>query len=334
MPRWTNFPNGITSLGIPTFGTGFLPPFTGNYFFVEETATAGLAAGAGTAQQPFNTIQQALAECTAGNNDVIFLTGTVHVSASQGSIAWNKNNTHLVGLCAPLKRGKRARISSSGSTPFSYLVDVGANGCYFKNFGTFYGFPTTGSTTPVCWRDNSAGGRNDYDLVELLGFGDGTATTGTAAQAGARSMLITGSTGEITLRSCVLGVDTEPRTAANYNLEISGGAPRITIEDTDFEAYCGSGGTGGGFLLIGSAGIDRRLEIKGESRFMNATASGASTFTQAMSLSGSAGGFVDMGESVHGWGFTHWETSASGTLIGAHAVITQSGAGIALEVTT
>lgn len=113
MPRWTNFPNGITSLGIPTFGTGIIPPFTGNYFFVQETTTAGVAFGQGTAQQPFNTIQGALDQCVSGNNDVIFLIGSVHITSS---IAWSKNNTHLVGLCSPLKRGKRARISVTGST--------------------------------------------------------------------------------------------------------------------------------------------------------------------------------------------------------------------------
>ena len=64
MPRFTNFPNGITSLGIPTFGTGTIPPFTGNYFFVQQTTTAGVNAGSGTAQSPYNTIEAALAACS------------------------------------------------------------------------------------------------------------------------------------------------------------------------------------------------------------------------------------------------------------------------------
>src|SRR5262249_35154330 len=164
MGGFTNYPNGITSLGIPTFGSGgFIPPFTGKYFFVQETTTAGVAAGSGTAQAPFNRFDEALASCVAGRNDVIFLTGTVHITSK---ISWSKNNVHLVGLCAPLKRGKRARVSVSGSTPFSFLFDVSASGCLFQNFGTFYGFSTTGATTPICWQDT--GGRNCYNNVEFL----------------------------------------------------------------------------------------------------------------------------------------------------------------------
>lgn len=324
MGGWTNFPNGITSLGIPTFGTGILPPFPGKYFFVEEFTTAGVSAGSGTAQNPYNTIEQALAQCTAGNNDVIFLTGTLHKTSS---IVWSKNNTHLVGLCAPLKRGKRARVSVSGSTAFSYLFDVSASGCIFANFGTFYGFAVTGSTTPICWRDT--GGRNSYELVEILGFGDSTVTTGTANQTGARSLLLSGSTGECTFRSCVLGVDTISRGAANYNLEIAGGSPRNWFIDTAFEAMSAAGGAGGGWLLIGSAGIDRYLQFDG-CQFMNAIGSTATAFTQGLNVSGSAGGIVMCDERTSFLGCTNIETSASARVYTAHSLVVAADAGLAL----
>ena len=310
MARWTNFPNGITSLGIPTFGTGFVPPFPSNYFFVQENSNlgAGVSGGEGTAQHPFNTLDDALAACTAGNNDVVFFAGTQHRTSA---LAWNKNNTHLVGLCAPLKRGKRARISVSGSTPFSYLVNNSANGCIFQNFGTFYGFPTTGATTPVCWNDT--GGRNCYNLVEFLGFGDNTVTTGTANQTTARAFVLNTSTGETTWRSCVFGGDTLQRNATNYTLEIAGGAPRCTIEDCDFESVLGSSGTGSSHLLIGSSGIYGYLDVI-TSRFLCDTQSSGSTMTQALHVSSSANGFVLLDRST-GFGFTHWETSASGCVV-------------------
>lgn len=328
--RWTNYPNGITSLGIPTFGAGGLLPFVGNYWFVQEVTTAGVAAGEGSAKSPFNTLQQAINAATPGNNDVIFLTGTVHQSAGQGSILWNKNNTHLVGLCAPVRRGKRARISVTGSTGFNQLVKVTGTGCQFLNFGTFYGFPNT-SGALVCWEDD--GGENFYGNCELLGFGDGTASTGTAALAGARSLKMNSNTGQNTFRSCVFGVDTEPRTAANYNIEIAGGSPRNTFEDCDLEAYIGSGGTGGGFLLVGAAGIDRYLNFR-DCRFGNAFLSSASTLTQAMNLSGSAGGVVNLQGLTTGWGFTHWETSQSGSLYGSVPLPVAANMGLELEVAT
>ena len=129
----------------------------------------------------------------AGRNDVIFLTGTVHLTSA---VNWTKNNVHLVGLCAPLKNGKRARIIELGQHAIQLSGECLGERCLFQNFGTFYGFPTTGATTPICWNDT--GGRNDYNLVEFLGFGDATVTTGTANQLTARAFVLNTSTGETT----------------------------------------------------------------------------------------------------------------------------------------
>ena len=324
---WTNFPKGVMSMGIPTFGSSGLPPFTGNYFFVQETYTAGSAAGNGTAAAPFNTLAQALASCVAGNDDVIFLSGTVHVTSA---IAWNKNNTHLVGVCGPLQRGKRARISCSGSTPFSNLVNVTANGCYFTNFGTFYGFPTTAATSPVCWVDS--GGRNTYDNVELLGFCDATMTTGTANQTTARAMVISGTTGEITMRSCVFGVDTVVRNATNYTLEIAGFVPRLTFEDCDFEADLGSAGGASSHVLIGASGLDRYSIMK-RCRFMNAVKTGATTMTQVMNVASTANGGLLLDQCT-GFGATHWETTPSSCVLVNMPAVASHDSGLAIADTT
>lgn len=308
MPSFTDFPNGISSLGIPTFGSGgFIPPFPSNYFFVQETTTAGLSAGRGTAAQPFNTLAQALAACTSGANDVVFFTGTIHLTAP---LVWAKNNTHLVGLCAPLKRGKRARISVTGSTPFGPLVSVTGNGCIFQNFGTFFGFTTTGATSPICWQDT--GGRNAYSLVEFLGFGDSTVTTGTANQTGARAFKFNTNTGETTWRSCVFGVDTIQRGAANYTVEIAGGAPRLTFEDCDFEADLAAGGTAGSHVLIGSAGIDRYMDMI-RCRLFSDTKSSGSAMAQALNVSASAGGIVLLDQCTT-FGITAIEGTPSGSV--------------------
>lgn len=322
MPRFTNFPGGITSLGIPTFGTGFLPPYTGNYWFVQELYGSGVNGGVGTAQSPFGTLQQALNAAAPNNNDVIFLTGTVHVTAS---LVW-PSLTHLIGVCSPLKRGKRARISVTGSTPFGPLVSVTGSGCHFQNFGTFFGFPTTGATSPICWQDT--GGRNTYNLVEFLGFGDPTASTGTANQTGARAFKFNTSTGETTFRSCVFGVDTEQRNATNYTVEIAGGAPRITFEDCDFESDLGSSGTAASHLLIGAAGIDRYL-ILNRCHFLSATKSSGSTMAQAFNVSASAGGLVLM-DQCEAVGITAWETSPSGSVFTNMSAVSAPGGGIAL----
>lgn len=324
MAGFTNFPNGITSLGIPTFGTGgIIPPFPSKYFFVEQTTTAGASYGAGTPASPYNTIEQALAQCTAGNNDVIFVTGTIHKTSS---VLWTKNNTHLVGLCAPLKRGKRARISVTGTTPFSYLFDVSANGCIFANIGTFYGFATVGATTPICWRDT--GGRSLYQNVEFLGFGNGTVSTGTSNQTTARAFLLSGSTGECTFNNCVFGVDTISRNAVNWTLEVAGASPRNTFDGCDFEAMMGASAAAGGHILIGSGGIDRYLNFR-RCSFQNAVGSTATAMTQAASIHASAGGIVLIDEGTHMYGATNWETVASGALFTAHPAVSLVDSGIA-----
>src|SRR6185312_16751781 len=109
--------------GVPTMGTGGLLPFTGRYFFVD--AARGSDGNTGQADNPFATLGQAYASCTAGHNDVVFLIGTASLT---GSLTWAKNNTHLIGLCAPVRNGKTSLITSSGTTPFSYLVNVTATG--------------------------------------------------------------------------------------------------------------------------------------------------------------------------------------------------------------
>jgi len=66
----TNFPNGVTSFGMPVIGAGgFLT--TGNVFFVDD---AGSDSGYGTEPDAsFATIDYAIERCTASHGDVIFV---------------------------------------------------------------------------------------------------------------------------------------------------------------------------------------------------------------------------------------------------------------------
>lgn len=67
----TNFPNGISSFGVPVFGSGPFSPF-GRFWFV-DTTTGG---GDGTApDSPFLTMAQAFA--SVGDNDVVCFKGKV-----------------------------------------------------------------------------------------------------------------------------------------------------------------------------------------------------------------------------------------------------------------
>ncbi len=329
MGRLTNFPNGISSFGIPVLGGANGFPFTGTYYFVNEST--GLDGNSGTSpSQALATLDQALklesaATNGAGNrNSVVYFSGTQHRTST---LAWNLPQTHLVGICAPLKRGKRARISVTGSTGFDQLVAVSQPGCYFSNFGTFYGWPNT-STALLAWNDT--GGRSQYDNVEFLGFGDGTVSTGSSNLTGSRAFKFNNSTGESGFRRCVFGVDTTSRNATNYTLEIAGGAPRIYFEDCDFEAFLGSSGGAGSHLLVGAAGIDRYLKFI-NCRFLADVDSGGSTaMAQALNVSGSAGGTVFLDQCTTN-GCTAIQTTPTTNVV-MNMVLATTGGGKAHEV--
>ncbi len=320
---------GITNLdqlylqGVPVIpGSTSAGLFTGNWYFVNETT--GGDGNPGTFDQPLATLSAALAKCNANNNDVVAFSGTIHLTST---LVWNKANVSLIGLCASIKRGKRARISVSGSTAFSPMVSVTAAGCTFSNFGTFYGF-NSASNNITPWQDT--GGRNAYNLVEFMGFGDSTVTTGTANKTTSRAFIFNNSVGESTFRSCVFGVDTVVRNAANYTLEIAGGAPRLTFYDCDFEADIGASGTASSHVLIGSAGIDRYVDFI-NCRFLNSIKSGASAMTQAFNVSGSAGGFVFLDQCTI-VGITKPETTASNSIYINNSAVSAT-AGIAINNT-
>jgi hypothetical protein len=196
--------------GMPLYGVAGVLPFTGNYFWVNESS--GSDGNTGGPQDPFATLTQALSRCTSGNSDVVFLVGSVHVTAT---VAWNLNNTHLIGLTAP-SNSDRARISSTGVTGFSPLVNVTGNGCMFKNIGTFHGGFTGATGSQVCWAEN--GGRNFYENCQFYGGGDAT----TAALAGMRSLTI--GSDENLFHECTIGLDTIVRaTNVNASLEFVAG---------------------------------------------------------------------------------------------------------------
>lgn len=311
--------SSLTVGGVPILGSG-LPLTTGNVFFVNETTGSDGNSGAG--DSPFKTLTQALAKCQANQGDTVVFQGTIHLTAT---LVWNKDQVHLIGMDAPLQTGKRARLSVSGTTAFSPMVNVTGSGCQFANFGTFYGF-NSASNNAICWQD--LGGRNAYDLVEFLGFGDGTVTTGTANITAARAFVFNNNTGETTWRRCQFGVDTVVRNAANFTMEVLGNAPRLQMEGCNFVSDLGSSGTGSSHLKIGTAGIDRWLNLVG-CRF-NSFA-GGSTMAEALNITSDAGGTVVLDQCTAYGAIIAWQTAPTANVV-MNMVTATAGGGIAHEV--
>lgn len=310
--------SSLTVAGVPTMGIS--PLYTGNWWFVNETT--GSDGNIGSAVSPFKTLAQAQAKATANQNDVVVFQGTIHVSST---LVWAKNQVHLLGMDAPLQTGKRARISVTGTTAFSPMVNVTSSGCQFANFGTFYGF-NSASNNAICWQD--LGGRNSYDLVEFLGFGDGTVTTGTSNIVAARAFTFNNNDGETVWRRCQFGVDTVVRNATNYTVEILGNAPRLQFEQCNFVSDLGSSGTASSHLKIGTAGIDRWLNLIG-CRF-NSFA-GGSTMAQALNITSDAGGTVFLDQCTAYGAITALQTTPTANVV-MNMVLATTGGGIAHEV--
>ena len=271
-------PTVLSAIGDIVFNSKTLMSLlaAGNSWFV-NAVTGNDTTGNGSAAAPFATLDAAITAASAGNGDTVYLQGTSHRTSS---LAWNKNNVNLVAINAPSNNG-RGRISSTGATPFSPLVNVTGQGCSFVGLGTFHGGFTTPTGSQVCWND--AGGRNYYSHCVLQGGGDTVA----AALAGMRSLTIQGS-GENLFEDCTIGLDTIVRaTNANASLEMLAGTARNVMRRCLFQSDCSD--VADTHILIQAGGMDRYLLLD-ECAFMNF---GGTLLTACISnAGGSPGGSV------------------------------------------
>lgn len=344
----TNFPNGISSFGVPVVGGIAGIPFTGNYYFVDPAS--GADGNEGSAELPLATLYEAYRRCVDGNNDVVVLvgngqsSGTARLStalananaaafggtASNGTLTWAKNATHLVGVCAPTAISQRARIapptgtytaSTFGANAF---VNVTASGCLFANIDVFCGF-STGSSTMIAWTDS--GGRNAYQNVNIQGLADAASAQGT----GARTLKISGS-GEHTFDGCVFGVDTVTRTVANATLEFSGGTARSVFRNCIFP-FMTSASTPLGIIVSAAAGSDR-FQFFDRCTFINAVGSTSTTMAGLATLAASMGGVLVMKDATL-VGITEFGTDATsrGQIFIDGGTVTAGTSGIAVNPT-
>lgn len=251
-------------------------PFGGSSFFVNEAS--GSDGNDGTVTKPFASLDAALAAATANSGDSVYLMGTSHRTST---LNWNKNGVNLIGLLSP-SNNSRARISASGTTFFTPLVNVTGQGCRIENIATFYGF--VDALASVCWAE--AGGRNFYDGVEFFGGGNATG----AAQAGMRSITIAGN-GENEFDNCTFGLNTIDRNAANATLEFLAGNQRNIFRDAVFQMRATNAGAVHIKALTGA--LDRE-QVFTNPVLLNSIDSGATPITACCSVAADAGGAVVM----------------------------------------
>ena len=299
----TNFPNGITSFGVPVIGGIGGIPFSGNWYFVDPVN--GADGNDGSADYPLATLYAAINRAVSGNNDVIVLmrngaasgtprsstalAQTIDPTATTGTLNWNKNATHLIGMGAPTRVGQRARIAPPTGTYTAAtfgadtFINVTGAGCLFANIDIFVGF-STGSASMIGVLE--AGGRNAYQNVNIQGMGDAASAGGSAA----RTLKITSS--ENTFTDCVLGLDTVARSAANATVELASGTARNSFIGCTFP-FQASAATPLGVLASAASAIDR-WQLFQQCTFINNVQSTSTTLSALATLPASAGGLLLM----------------------------------------
>ena len=306
---YTNFPNGLTSFGIPVFG-GSLPPFTGNYFFCDYLN--GDDGNTGTPDRPLKTLATAYGKTVSGNNDVVFIVGDGATDKTQrmtATLTWANNATHLIGLTAPSMFASRARISNltTATAEINPMMTVSGSGCIFANFSFFQGVGQASTAEQLV---NITGARNTFSRVHFGGMG-ATASSGGAAAATSYCIQFGAGGSENYFDECVIGLDTIARTAANASITIPASAKvtRNVFNRCIFPGLFSGSGTSAFFIDASAAAAVDRDTIFRDCYFYSAINSGGSALSAAANAPVGNGTLVfDRCTSV---GVTAWSGASS-----------------------
>ena len=253
----TNFPNGITSFGVPVIGGGGGLFTQGKSYFVKPNT--GREGNDGLSpDRSLKTLARAHTLATADQNDVVYLFAQSNTAASttdyqSATLTWSKDLVHLVGIGAPVAVSQRARIAQlSTATAVSPLVNITADACVFSNLQFFHGVADATSLVNV----QVTGTKNYFQNVHFAGIGHATMVA-----AGAASLKIDGGA-ENVFRECTIGLDTISRDeTTNGELWLDGGATRNKFIDCLVQAYISNAGYDH-VTVNDTTGIDRWLWFK------------------------------------------------------------------------
>lgn len=300
----SNFPNGVSSFGVPMVGGIGGIPLTGIWYFLDPANGSDGNDGL-SPESPFATLAYAYSKLRDGKNDVIVLIGDGSTAATarlSAQLVWAKDAAHLIGQTAPSNIAQRARISTaSGATAnIANLVNVTAQGCIFANFSLFQGVGEA-ATAEQLWQD--AGQRNYYGNVAFGGMGSAAG----AQHADSYSLQLYGGS-ENLFEGCYFGVDTQDRDAANANVMIRKNASNVASTRNVFRNCLFSmraTDTDPVFIDANESGGMDRFALFKDCTFIN---SGTSSLAAVVAFHASQGGLVVMDNCTVA-GATDWTAS-------------------------
>lgn len=296
----------------------------GNVYFVNGADGSDSNSGE-SPDQALLTINAAFAKCTANQNDIVYLIGDSSGVTMSAALDWNKNYTHLIGVCAPTRVGQRARIFQlSTLTGASPLLTVSASGCVFSNFYIFQGVNDNTSLINV----SVTGGRNYFENVHFAGGGHAT-----QAIDGGASLKLDGAE-ENTFVDCTIGVDTISAATGMVGILFDGEAHRNVFENCRVTMYAGN--TGAAFVEVADGtGIDR-YTIFDNCQFINSNSDNfamASGFVIPAFAANNSSRILLKDCMIHGT--TKLDASDQGVLYGnMNAVTGADASGLAVELIT
>jgi len=223
--NYTNFPNGITSMGVPVLGGG-IPASFGKFIFVN--ADSGSDGNDGSSMTTaIRTLAQANSIATTNKNDVILLSGYATHTVTE-MLTVSKNRVHFIGLEGfgrLATQGSKIQIGVTGTaTDLAPTITTGVRNSFrnikFINASTtnetLYGFIENGEGTLI----------ENCSMVKTAGLDD----------ANHASFWMAGDS--LTMRNCVIGQSNIPNTAAGFGILIdgkTGGATDGTVKENFLE---------------------------------------------------------------------------------------------------
>lgn len=225
---FTNFPNGVTSFGIPILGAQALS-MPGTSYFVDSVNGSDGNTGKEMGKA-FSTIAKAYSACTSGNNDVIYVIGNGTQYAIASTLTWANTFTHMVGLTAPIPYGNRARLGMSAN--MTSILTITGQGNIFSNFQIQHGRGTGTNLDNVIVNSN----RNYFWNVGFAG--PLHATEGAAAY----NELTLGSGAQDNMfERCTFGQwSTVTAATTGYEIEFKGNNSVTTFKDCKIFTYSSS----------------------------------------------------------------------------------------------
>jgi hypothetical protein len=221
----TNFPNGITSFGVPVIGScGFMTQ--GTSYFVKPSTGSNSNDGK-SPDTAVKTLAKALELATANKNDVVYLFAESNTAASttdyqSSTLDWNKNMVHLIGINAGNCLSQRSRVAFiSTYATASNLFTLSASGCLIANIEFFAGVADVNPTG--CF--SVTGTRNHVVNCMIAGIGNNANDI-----AGAYSLSFTAAQ-ECLFEDCMIGLQTiDAGTAANSEILMASSTKNIKFK--------------------------------------------------------------------------------------------------------